>query len=154
MLGALIKGAAVFNLVKKVIGLLSGDPESVLRRLVDDMKEGYREAEAQVAAAKQDEATMRTRMNEAAEEQAKKAEEAKKARAHGDQVAANAAEADADKASKLEAEWSSQLTRQTGAVAQLEAALAAMAQKIQSAEKQMKVLLARRKSMKHGSNET
>lgn len=131
-----------------MLDLFSKDPEKVLRRLVDDMKEGYQEAAEQVAAAEKDEEVMRSRLAETVAEQEQQTALAKRASAQGDRAVADDAEAAAERASHLVTEYSSEVTKQAEAVAQLKAALAQMAQKIKFAEDQMETLLQRVRSKK------
>ena len=122
------------------------DPERMLRRLIEDMKQSQREAESHVEAVAQEEAAMRSRRDEADRECAGQTAVARLAESRGDHVAAERARRAADEASRQSSAWSKELEKQSLALAQLRAALAAMAEKVALAEHQADVLVSRARS--------
>jgi phage shock protein A len=128
----------------------SDDPEAVLKKLISDMKEGYREAAEQVEQAAADEALMRQRMEDARQQAENLRSQARLAAARGDAGEARKAERSANELAEVHAHYGKEWERQSAGVAQLKVALAAMAEKIESAERQAEHLLQRRARESHG----
>lgn len=120
------------------------NPEAVLKGLISDMKEGYREAAEQVEQAAADEALMRQRMEDARQQAENLRSQTRLAAARGDTDEARNAERSAKEQAELHGRYAEELKRQSAAVVQLRSALAAMWEKIESADGQVELLLQRR----------
>lgn len=121
------------------------DPEKTLNQIIDDMREGFREAKEQVARAMVEEKKMERRYTESRLEAARWREKAQMALQKGDENLAKQALVRFKSSNEVADTYEKEHAKQKDAVGKLKQALEAMEKKIGAAKRQKDALITKKR---------